>query len=425
MFARVNASSYFRWITVAMLFGLSFTSYVERVNISIAAELMMPSLTLSKSDMALVFNAFLIGYALFQIPAGWLGDKLGARLVLSVSAIAWGALTIATGLLPGMLLKSAAGTLSVLLLLRFLLGLAEASTFPVAAQAVHQAMKPAMRGTGSSMMLMGSSVASALTAPLVAYCMLHFGWRAAFYITSLVAFAVGVVWFLLAPRPIGESNTPALPPAALLAKGSWINTNVVLLSLSYASEGYLLFTFISWMYIYLVEVRGFSLINGGFATSLPWVAAIGATPLGGLLSDWLTKRFGRYRSAQAIIMTGYSSSGVLLLVAAEVHSRVLAILALCVSLGAMYLAESSFWTTATAIAGGHAGVVAGLMNTVGIAGGIASTSLVPVLIKHYGHTGWIIAFGLGAAMGLMTAAVWWALGNRIERSDRDTENTWK
>jgi ACS family glucarate transporter-like MFS transporter len=150
--------------------------------------------------------------------------------------------------------------------------------------------------------------------------------------------------------------------------------------------------------------------------SLPWIAAIIATPLGGILSDRLAKRYGRFKSAQIIISTGYSLSGILLLVAAEVDSRMLAVLALSVSLGAMYLAESSFWTTATAIAGSHAAVVAGFMNTVGIIGGIASTSLVPLLVKHYGHAGWILAFGSGTAMGLMTALVWLVLSKRLQQS---------
>ncbi len=419
MLARLAASQHYRWIIVAMLFGLSFASYVERVNISVAAELMMPALALSKSDIALVFNGFLIGYALFQVPAGWLGDKLGPRLVLGISAILWGGLTLATAFMPGVLFKTTAGTLLVLWSLRFLLGITEASTYPVAAQAVHQWMQPAQRGTGSSMMLMGSSIASAVTAPFVAFCMLRFGWRASFYITSLVAFAAGLIWFSFTQSsPHIEPGEPASLPLqeAASPNGRWLNLNVCLLSLSYASEGYLLFTFVSWLYIYLVEVRNFSLVNGGLVTSLPWIAAIAATPAGGLLSDRLTKRIGRFRSAQRIIITGYSLSGILLLVAAEVHGRLPAVLALSISLGAMYLAESSFWTTATAIAGPHAGAVAGFMNTIGILGGIASTSLVPLAVKHYGHTGWVIAFGSGTAMGLMTALVWCILGKRLEIS---------
>jgi ACS family glucarate transporter-like MFS transporter len=64
-----------RWFVVATLFGLSCASYMERMNLSVAAELMMPALSLTKSDLAVIFNSFLLGYAIFQVPAGWLGDR--------------------------------------------------------------------------------------------------------------------------------------------------------------------------------------------------------------------------------------------------------------------------------------------------------------------------------------------------------------
>jgi ACS family glucarate transporter-like MFS transporter len=202
-----------------------------------------------------------------------------------------------------------------------------------------------------------------------------------------------------------------------------LNTNVVLLSLSYVSEGYLLFMFVSWLYIYLVEVRGFSLAKGGLVAALPWLAAIAATPLGGFLSDRIAVHFGRIASARILIMTGYTSSGLLLLAAALVHGRPLAVLALCISLGSLYLAESSFWTTAASIAGSKAGVVAGFMNTIGILGGIVSNTIVPPLVKQYGYRGWIAAFSSGTAMGLFSAALWWVLGKRLGNSEEPPDPT--
>ncbi len=400
---------------MATLFGLSFASYMERMNLSVAAELMMPALSLTKSDFAVIFNSFLFGYAIFQVPAGWLGDRFGPRIVLGLSALAWGVLTVLSGLLPGVISRTAAATIALVVAIRFLLGAAEASTFPVGARAVHQWMPPERRGFGSSLMLTGSSVASAFTAPFVSWSMLRFGWRASFYLTSVVAFAIALLWlsFTQAP-PVSEHPVPV--ESSRGRSGQWLNTNVVLLSLSYVSEGYLLFMFVSWLYIYLVEVRGFSLANGGLVAALPWLAAIAATPLGGFLSDRIAVRFGRIASARILIMTGYTSSGALLLVAALVRARPLAVLALCISLGSLYLAESSFWTTAVSISGSDVGVVAGFMNTIGILGGIASTSIVPPLIKHYGYAGWIAAFSSGTVMGLFSAVVWWVLGKRLARS---------
>jgi MFS transporter, ACS family, glucarate transporter len=405
-----------RWLIVVMLFGLSCASYVERVNISVAAELMMPALSLTKRDMSVIFNSFLIGYAIFQVPAGWLGDRFGSRLVLAVSSFLWGTLTLLCGLLPGILLRTALGTILLFWLLRFLLGATEASTYPVAAQAVHRWMTPSHRGLGNSVMLMGSSVASALTAPFVSWSMLRYGWRASFYLTSLIAFAVSLLWLSFTRTPPAIEDSLAEPRPSRQT-GSPLNMNVVLLSLSYISEGYLLFMFISWLYIYLVEVRGFSLARGGLASSLPWIAAIVATPLGGILSDGLNERFGRVQSARILIMTGYVLSGTLLLVAAQAPTRVSALLALSVSLGSLYLAESSFWTTATALAGNNAGVIAGFMNTIGILGGIASNLLVPIFVQHYGVQGWTLAFGSGTAMGFFCAALWCILSVRVNRAN--------
>jgi ACS family glucarate transporter-like MFS transporter len=398
-----------------MLFGLSFASYVERVNLSVTAELMMPALALTKEDMAVIFNGFLIGYAIFQIPAGWLGDRFGSRIVLGISAFLWGMLTLATGFLPGTILRTAAGTIALLWALRFALGATEASTYPVAARAVHQWIPPARRGTGNSVMLMGSSVASAISAPFVSWSMLRYGWRASFYLTAIVAFLASTFWASFNRKPSPQEAAPA--ESFRHTSGPWLNTNIVLLALSYLSEGYLLFMFVSWLYIYLVEVRGFSLAGGGLVASLPWIAAIAATPLGGVLSDWLTLRYGRINSARILITIGYSLSGLLLLAAAQIHARSLAVLALCVSLACMYVAESPFWTTATALAGINAGIVCGFMNTIGMLGGIASNAIVPPLVRHYGHTGWLLAFSSGTVMGLFTAAVWWILARRLNRAE--------
>ena len=124
-----------RWRIVALLAAFSLISYALRTNISIAAALMRADLHLSQIQIGYVFSAFLIGYAVFQAPAGALGDRFGPRVVLTVAAAIWGVTTVMTGALPGMV-GGAVGTLAVLLAVRFLLGVAEAATYPVAMSAV-------------------------------------------------------------------------------------------------------------------------------------------------------------------------------------------------------------------------------------------------------------------------------------------------
>ncbi len=424
-----DSTSRVRWSILAMLFGFSFVSYLERVNISITAEMMMPELSLTKTAMGQIFSSFLIGYAIFQIPGGALGDTIGPRLTLSLAALFWGIVTVLSGIIPGAIVQGSTSVFVSLWILRFLLGSTEAATYPVAALSVRNWMPARQRAFANGVMLSGSSLATAVTAPVVSLLMIRFGWRDAFYVTSSLAFLIAVLWFRYATdrpeqhphisanelaliRPQQESTS--VPPESnggirrvweLLA-----NRKILFLSLSYISEGYVLFIFVFWLYIYLVEVRGFTLMKGGLVTSLPWLAATLATPAGGYVSDLLSSRFGRLEGARRIIMTSYGILGIMLFAAAEVGSRNLAVSILCLSVGFLYFAESSFWTTAAHLSTQNVGAVSGIMNAAGIVGGIASTSLVPILVKYFG---WLVALGSGALMAILCALSWWAMGRIV------------
>ena len=151
---------------VALLFGFCFVSYMERVNISIAIQLMMPDLALTKGQASFLFNSFLLGYAIFQMPAGWLGDRFGPRIVLAVSALCWGLLTVFTGLLPAAKTHSVTEILLTGCLLRFLLGATEATTFPVATRAIFQWVSEEKRAFCNSLLFVGTSTAAAFTAQI-------------------------------------------------------------------------------------------------------------------------------------------------------------------------------------------------------------------------------------------------------------------
>jgi len=168
-----------------------------------------------------------------------------------------------------------------------------------------------------------------------------------------------------------------------------------------------LFIFVFWLYLYLIQVRGFTILSGGFAASLPWLTAFACTPIGGWLCDRLTEKSGRIAGARTVIMIGYGVSGVLLFTAALAGGRNASVAALCLSIGGLYFAEPAFWATAVHISGESVGASSGLMNTAGILGGIVSTSLVPVLVQHFG---WIAALGSGAIVALACTGAWVVMG---------------
>ena len=341
-----------------------------------------------------------------------------------MAALVWCGTSVLTGLLPGRFFSGGVTVLASLFVLRFLLGAGEAATFPVGARAIRNWTPLSERGLGNSIMIAGASIAAAVTSPLVSWLMVRGGWRASFYITSVAALVLALVWRLTVTdhprdhRRMTDSElkhiTGGRTAERVREKGAskslrelLANRNVLLLSLSYVCEGYVLFIFVFWLYLYLIEVRGFTMLNGGLVAALPWLTAFAFTPLGGYFCDCITTTRGRVAGARAVIMLGYGMSGALLFAAARFENRIAAVAALCLSVGFLYFAEPAFWATALHIAEEDAGASSGIMNTAGILGGIVSTSLVPIIVKHFG---WLPALASGAAVALACTCAWLLIG---------------
>ncbi len=398
---------------LVLLVCLSFVSYLLRTNISVASEMMMPDLGLSKIQMGQIFSSFLIGYALFQSPAGAIGDIIGPRLTLGIAFLLWGLTTVATGLVPHPLLAGVNVTLVSLIIVRALLGASEAATFPVATAVVHRWMPSAEHAFGNSLIFMGSSFGAAVATPLVSWLMLKTGWRGSFYCTAILALLIAPVWFWYlkdfqadyhTADPTGRARPGFLRSADLKKTLSQMaDKNILFLVFSYFSEGYVLFIFVFWLYIYLVEKRGFSILSGGIMSALPWLTACVMAPLGGMLSDRISIRTGRIAASRLIIAVGYVSSGLLLLLAAYSRYRSVSVIALCLSIGGLLAAEASFWTAISLLAGKNTGAISGVMNSVGVLGGIISTSLVPVLVSRFN---WHVALGSGTLAALFCPFMW-------------------
>ena len=365
-----------------------------------------------------IFSSFLIGYAIFQIPGGLFADRFGTRLTLALSAGLWAICTVVTGLLPAPAQTSVRTIFVLLWLVRFLLGSAEATTYPVGALAVHNWILPPERALANSWMFAGTSLAAACTTPFVSWLMLRLGWRWVYFVASIPALVIALLWwFFSTDKPLQHrsinkaelalTNAEAASTPSLTGFGHLLrNRRMILLCCSYIAEGYLLFIFVFWLYIYLVDVRGFSMMRGGLVAALPWLTGLCFTPLGGLVADWIAARYGRLNAAQYIIMTGYTLSGVLLFIAAYAPTRVLCVVALCFSVGFLMASEASFWVSATHLAGAQAGAASGLMNTAGILGGILSTSLVPILVARFS---WLVAFGSATVVALACVLLWFLI----------------
>jgi MFS family permease len=170
-------------VFLAFLCAMYFITYVDRVNTATAATDIKNELGLSNSQLGYAFGAFGYAYALFQIAGGWIGDRLGPRLTLSVCGFVWAAATIATGFVNGF---------AALLLVRFVLGLGEGATFPTATRAMSNWLAKGKRAFAQGITHSFARAAIAITPLIVAWLIVNWGWHSSFVILG----AVSLVWVL-------------------------------------------------------------------------------------------------------------------------------------------------------------------------------------------------------------------------------------
>ena len=403
-----------RWLILALLFSISVVTYIDRVNISVTARQMMPAYGITDQQMGWIFSAFVIGYALFQIPGGWLADRWGARVVLTIALVWWSICTAWTAMVAASSLASLVGIVGALMLVRFCLGMGEAVALPAFNRAVTNWFPAEARGFGIGIAIGGIGLGSALTPPIAAWVMVNWGWQTVFYLASLLGIGMGLLWWLLSrnhphEHPWVNSSEQALierTPATTTAV-PWRTfrqtPTIWWLVISYSCLGYVAYVYLSWFYLYLVNVRGFDVLRGGFYASAPFVAMLVFCPLGGWVTDRLAVRNGITAGRAVTGMTGMVLAGATIALGAYVESPTLAITSLSFGAGWLYFSVGAYWASTTDLSKAHAGTLSGLMNTGANIGGAISPTLTPWLAHHWG---WPVSLGFAAAIAILGGCLW-------------------
>jgi ACS family glucarate transporter-like MFS transporter len=409
--------SHVRFFLAFWLFVLSGVAFLDRTNISIAGLQISREYGLGNQRLGWIFSAFLIGYAGFQLPAGWLAARYGPRAVLSLGVLWWGIATALTALLP----SGISHAMALLIGIRFALGAGEAVIYPAANQFVARWVPVGERGFINGLIFAGVGAGSGLTPPLLTWLITSHGWRTAFWFSSVVGVVAGAVWWFFA-RDTPEEHTSVsaaelaeihagLPPVAAsgLAKEpiSWgaifRRRDLPALMIGYFSFGYIAWIFFSWFFLYMAQVRGFDLKSSARYSMLPFLSMTVCCLAGGALSDRLTRshglRVGRcWLAAGALLLTS-----VFLVLGSQVHSPQLAGIILAGGAGALYLSQSSFWSVSVDIAGRSSAVFSSMVNMGGQIGGAVTASLTPWVALHFG---WTTSFAISAALAVVGAICW-------------------
>ena len=408
-----------RWIILFLLFGISVITYIDRVNISVTARHMMPALGITNVQMGWVFSAFVLGYALCQIPGGWLGDRWGARRILTLAVIWWSIFTAVTALAPTLPIVGMVGILGSLMLVRFLIGVGEAAALPNFNRAVANWLPAHERGLGIGIVIGGIGVGSALTPPITAWIMVNFGWQMAFYAAGLLGLFMAGIWYWYATdHPQDHPHVNQAEAALIAGENPAVHSNqlqqvpwqsflktptVWWLVLSYTCLGYVAYVYLSWFYLYLVNVRGFGELRGAFFASAPFIAMTIFCPLGGWVTDRLARSLGINAGRAYTGAVGMGLAALCILTGAIIPNAYWAIVFLSLGAGWLYFTVGAFWSATTDLSKTYAGTLSGLMNTGGNIGGTISPTLTPWIANQFG---WTWALGFAAAIAFLGAILW-------------------
>lgn len=415
-----------RFFLAFWLFVLSGVAFLDRTNISIAGLQISQEYGLGNQRLGWIFSAFLIGYAGFQVPAGWLAARFGPRRVLSLGVLWWGVATALTALMP----TGIAHTVALLIAIRFALGAGEAVIYPAANQFVARWVPVQERGFINGLIFAGVGAGSGLTPPILTWVITHQGWRVAFWYSALIGLAAGAVWWLAA-RDTPEEHayvsakeletihdglyTTATAATAVsdtrepvaAATISWRailqRRDLPALMLGYFSFGYVAWIFFSWFFLYMAQVRGFDLKSSARYTMYPFLSMTVCCLAGGALSDWLTRVYGLRAGRCGLAAAALFMTAAFLVVGSQIHSPQMAAIILAGGAGALYLSQSSFWSVSVDIAGRSSGVFSSMVNMGGQIGGAVTASLTPWIAQRFG---WTTSFAIAAALAVVGAICW-------------------
>jgi ACS family glucarate transporter-like MFS transporter len=409
-----------RWRICALLTVASFVAYLLRTNMSVAGASMAADLGLSQVQLGLVLGAFAWGYAIFQFPGGVFGDWIGVRRALTAMAVLWGGLNLLVGLFPGRGAAPTAVLLASLLVLRFLMGVAQAPLFPVIGGGTTCNWFPAAGWAfPNSLQNFGATFGSAATGVIIAWLTERYGWRASFALTASLGFGLGGLWWWYVrdfPRDHPRVNRlerdliEAGRPDARIERprpGGWRvvlrNRQVRILTTGYFCTNYVFYFFFNWLFIYLIESRGFKLLEGGVYAAAPWITGAFGAILGGYLCDRLWRRYGPRAACRLLGAAGQVFCGLLLVAAARAPHPLGAVVLLSLCLGAQQFTDAIYWAATIAVAGRHASAACGVLNTGGnLVGGFVAV-IVPLTVARFG---WPMAVGTGSLFALAAAAIW-------------------
>ncbi|ODP37309.1 glucarate transporter [Sphingomonas turrisvirgatae] len=424
-----------RYAIIALIFIITSVNYADRATFSIAGSQAAAELGIGAVQTGFILSAFAWAYVLAQVPGGLLLDKFGTKRVYAAAIALWSIFTALQGLAG---LVAFLPAVAMLFALRFLVGLAEAPSFPGNARLVASWFPSAERGTASAIFNSAQYFSLVAFAPLMGWLAHSFGWRSIFWVMGalgLVATAV-FVRFIHSPARHPSINQAELDhieaggglvhmdegSAGKAAAFDWGNVGKLIANrmmlgiyLGQYCINVLTYFFVTWFPIYLVKERGLNIMEAGFAAAAPALCGFAGGLAGGFVSDLILKRTGSLDLARKGPLTVGMLLATAIIACVWAEQEWLVVTLMSVAFFGKGIASLGWAVMADVAPKRLAGLSGGVFNMFGNVAGIVTPIVVGVIVASTGSFDWALVY-VGAHC-LLTIFAFLVIAGPIKRME--------
>ncbi len=381
-----------KWTMLTLIWLMMFVAYLDRINISVAGPTIMKSLHMSPAIFGIVLSSFTFGYAILQIPGGWLADRFGARKILVVALIWWSLFTGMTGL---------AFSAGLLIVVRTLFGVGEGLENGAQFKLIGDFFTSSERSSANGLFLTAIALGPAFVAPLSTWLLAKVGWHGLFLLFTIPGVIMAfLIWKLIPTTPPGgvvhtpvhnRHGQPANWRAVLGQPGIW------LIFLAYLFFNIAFWGFLGWMPSYLSLSRHINLAALGFDASVPYVLGF----FGLVIIGWLGNRMNRHKAL--LVAVSYLLSSIFLYMAYTAHSVGSSVFGLSVAAFFLFGGFGPIWAIPMdLIPDALRGTFTGFVNFGGQIGGFVAPIVIGIIVtvSHSFTGGFLFMIG-----GLVAAVI--------------------
>jgi len=395
-----------RGVVIVFLFLAGVINYLDRSALSIAAPFIQDDLSLTATEMGIIFSSFSVGYAIFNFLGGMASDKYGAKLTLFVAMIVWslfsGALVLAVGFVS-------------MIVIRVLFGMGEGPLSATISKMVNNWFPPSNRASVIGLTNSGTPLGGAISGPIVGFIAIAYGWRISFIAIMVIGLIWAICWWKFVKEKPADSSEKVNTGAAQVAAATegklkltfYLKQKTVLFTaFAFFAYNYILFFFLTWFPSYLVDARGLSVKDMSIVTVIPWVLGFLGLALGGFVSDFFSKKFaqkGVLFSRKLVLVTCLFLSAVCIGLAGLVTTTVGAVTLVAFSVFFLYLTGAIYWAIVNDVVDQrNVGSVGGFMHFLANTAGIIGPTLTGYLVDTTGTftAAFLLAGGLAVVASL-------------------------